>query len=49
MATKMSHPLLAGCTISFILRTSFTLKNGEHPIALKIVNYQHLWPVKQPI
>lgn len=49
MARKKSHPLLAGCTISFILRTSFTLENGEHPIVLKIANYQQLWPVKEPI
>ena len=37
MANQLANPLLAGCTISFILRTSSTLKNGEHPIVLKIV------------
>lgn len=36
MANQISNPLLAGCKISFILRTSFTQKNGEHPIVLKI-------------
>ena len=36
MAKQISNPLLSGCKISFILRTSFRQKNGEHPIVLKI-------------
>ena len=33
---QISQPMLAGLAVNFILRSSFTMKNGEHPIVLKI-------------
>ena len=36
MANKANNPRLSGFSSSFILRTSYRLKNDEHPIVLKL-------------
>ena len=36
MANKVNNPRLSGFSSSFILRTSYRLKNDEHPIVLKL-------------
>lgn len=39
MAKSNSNPQLAGFNISFLIRSSYTNKNGESPIVIKLVYY----------